>query len=338
MIRRKENNRIQYLIIKKIDKLFISGNIENAEKVIKDTLKGRLRNRFVEAQLFYYLGEINYQKGLYKSAKRYFNLSLSRDPYNQHTLHELSNLLIEEYEIGGAKKYILRNLRRHPKNNEFNRQFAWCKMLLGQKEEAINIYRWLIKNRDSDPKNYVELSLSHLYTGDIRSARNTILNAYMRFAEDPLVEDTFNDINEIINSLYENLKNIYFRNLDQFVFLTASYVRALKYLVTSMTIRGYFDFEINSAIELLALFNKNKIIFKNYKLAALLSEYIISELTGEQMYIMKLLTSVNRISKSTIRRWYKKVREIAQKDIEIILDRLLDEYSKEFKSLFNKNE
>ena len=75
MIRRRENNRIKYLIIKKVDKLFISGNIEKAEKVIKDTLKGRLKNRFVEAQLFYYLGEINYQKGLYKSAKRYFNLS-----------------------------------------------------------------------------------------------------------------------------------------------------------------------------------------------------------------------------------------------------------------------
>jgi len=147
-----------------------------------------------------------------------------------------------------------------------------------------------------------------------------------------------NDINEIIYSLDENLKNIYFRNLEQFVFLTASYVRALKYLVTSMTIRGYFDFEINSAIELLALFNKHKIIFKNYKLAALLSEYIISELTGEQMYIMKLLTSVNGISKATIRRWYKKVKEITGKEIDIILDRLLDEYSKEFKSLFNKNE
>jgi DNA-binding ferritin-like protein (Dps family) len=88
----------------------------------------------------------------------------------------------------------------------------------------------------------------------------------------------------------------------------------------------------------LALFNKHKIIFKNYKLAALLSEYIISELTGEQMYIMKLLTSVNGISKATIRRWYKKVKEITGKEIDIILDRLLDEYSKEFKSLFNKNE
>lgn len=338
MIRHKENNRIKYLIIKKIDNLFVNGNIEKAEKIIKDTLKGRLKNRFIEGQLFYYLGEINYLKGLYKSAKRYFNLSLSRDPYNEHTLHELSNLLIEEYEIGGAKKYILRNLKRHPKNNEFNRQFAWCKMLLGQKDEAINIYRWLIKNENSDPKNYVELSLSHLYTGDIGSAKKIILNAYMRFSEDPLVEDTFNDINEITNSLDDNLKNIYFKNLEQFVFLKASYARALRYLVTSMTIRGYFDFEILCAIELLALFNKYKIIFRNYKLAALLSEYIISELTGEQMYIMKLLTSVNGISKATIRRWDRKVKEIAHKEIDAILENLLDEYSKEFKSLFNKSE
>ena len=106
-----------------------------------------------------------------------------------------------EYEIVGAKKYILRNLKRHPKNNEFNRQFAWCKMLLGQKDEAINIYRWLIKNRDNDPRNYVELSLSHLYMGDIGAAKKIILNAYMRFSDDPLVEDTFYDINEIIFSI-----------------------------------------------------------------------------------------------------------------------------------------
>jgi len=116
-------------------------------------------------------------------------------------------LLIEEYEIVGAKKYILRNLKRHPKNNEFNRQFAWCKMLSGQKDEAINIYRWLINNRDDDPKNYVELSLSHLYTGDIGSAKKIILHAYMRFSEDPLVEDTFFDVNEITSVLDDNLKN-----------------------------------------------------------------------------------------------------------------------------------
>jgi len=134
------------------------------------------------------------------------------------------------------------------------------------------------------------------------------------------------------------LKIYYFKNLEKFEFLPSTYVRSLKYLVTSMTIRGYFDFEINSAIELLVLYNKHKLIFRNYKLAALLSEYIISELTGEQAYIMKLLTSVNGISKATIRRWNKKVRGLAQKEIDAILDRLLDEYSKEFKSLFNNNE
>jgi hypothetical protein len=211
-------------------------------------------------------------------------------------------------------------------------------MLLGQKDEAINIYRWLIKNRDNDPKNYVELSLSHLYMGDIRAAKKIILNAYMRFSDDPLVEDTFYDINEIISALDDNLKNIYFKNLKKFDFLPSAYVRSLRYLVTSMTIRGYFEFEINSAIDLLALYNKYRLIFRNYKLAALLSEYIISELTGEQAYIMKLLTSVNGVSKVTIRRWNKKVREMAQKEIDIILDRLLDEYSKEFKSLFNNND
>jgi hypothetical protein len=211
-------------------------------------------------------------------------------------------------------------------------------MLLGQKEEAINIYRWLIRNRDCDPKNYVELSLSHLYTGDIDAAKNIILSAYMRFSEDPLVEDTFNDIKDITNSLNDNLKNIYFKNLGHFVFLKNSYLRALKYIVTSMTIRGYFDFEINRAIDLLALFNKHKIIFRDYKLAALLAEYIISELTGEQMYIMKLLTGINGVSKATIRRWDKRVRGIAQKEIDIILEKLLDEYTGEFKALFNKNE
>ncbi|MDY6820610.1 MAG: tetratricopeptide repeat protein [Deferribacterota bacterium] len=333
----EKQKKVEYLILKRINNLLSTGLIEKAEKITKKSIKNKVNNNIIESQLLYYLGEINYQRGLYRGAKRYFNMSLEKNPYNKDTLQEISNLLIEEYEVRGAKKYILRNLKRGTINNEVYRQYAWCKVLLGQNDEALSIYKRLIEKNDLEPKNYIELSLSYLYTGNIDLAKKTILTAYTKFPSDEAVVETFYDLYEIVDNLNINMKDLYFKELRNIRCPVYSYGKALKFMITTMTIRGYFRFEIEAAVKILLLFDEKNIIFRNYKLAALLCEYIISEITGEQKYIMKLITSVNRISRSTVKRWHKKVLSVAESDIERVLDELLDKYTSEFKILLEKD-
>lgn len=332
MSKKKTIKNIKYLSMDKINKLIENGHYEKASTTAKEILKRKIDNLEIKSQLYYFLGEINYYKGLYKGAKRYFNMALKCYPSNEDAIHELSNLLIEEYEIDDARKYILRNLRRFPKNMEYKRQFAWCKMLSGKSEEALDLYKCLIDLEENDPKNYIELALSYLYSGDIEESKKLILYAYGRFPGDMLVEDTYFDINEIVDNLKRNMKNLYFKNLPHFVFMSHQYVKILRYLVSSMTLRGYFDFEIEKAVELLTLFNTKSIVFKNHKIGAIICEYIISEITGEQIYILKLLSNINKISRLTINKWNDYVKSMLKTDIDNILNKLMEEYGKEFKS------
>ena len=323
------DGKIQFLIIKKINIMLESGSLDKAESLVKNTLRGKSITNYIRSMLYYFLGEINYHKDIIQLAKRYFKLSLKYYPDNEKTLYEISNLLIDEFEIKRAKKYIEKNLSKHKNNKEYKRQYAWCHILEGNNNIAIAIYKKLISDQKIDPESFVELSLGYLYNIDLEQAKKCILAALSKFPENEVVEEAFNEIVATEKNLKINNKEIFFKRLEELVYNRRTYSRALKEIVISMTVRGYFSFEIEKAADLLVSFNKRKIAFRKYQIPATICELIISEQLGVN-YILNLLSYYYSVQPGTIKRWYDHINSVAGDEIKDILDQLLDVYDEEF--------
>ncbi|MEC9492439.1 tetratricopeptide repeat protein [Flexistipes sp.] len=312
--------------MEKIEKAINNEEFDKAEVSIKRALKNAAYDMPSKSLLYSYLGRINFQKGKFDTSKRFLNSALRLNSQNEDANFYLSNLYMSEQDVHKALSYIEKNLSISPGKFSYLIQRAWCLILLDRYEEAGNIYHKLQSFRGIDPQGFIDLGMAYILKGDFREAKRIIFNALSNFPENIFVESAFYEMREIEENLYYYRKELFFKKLHLIHFRQKIYSAALRKTVEGMTLRGYFQFEIEKASDfIVALSSKRLEVNKAEGLAAAV-EYFISDFIGESESIKKVIVNYYNTTLYQLKKNIDLIRSEASVELEELNNQLMSYY------------
>ncbi len=321
--------------LKKIKRLINDDNLERAESSLKKALKINSVKPKFKSKMYSMLGEIHYIKGNYISSKRYYVKSLQFNPGNEYTLFNIANYYLYEQQWEKALPYIEKNLKSAPGNPKYLIQYIWCLILKEEYELALIIYKKLLASNKIDPQGFVDISMAFIIKGDFEKARKIIFTALGKFPENYIIEDTMMEIDDIEYNYKLFRKDIFFKRLNELCNGNHIYTKALKKLVEGMSIRGYFQFEIEKGADLLISLSKLDNIFTDSNTLAAVCELIISMSVGHYPQLYENLSGFYNTSVYKIKKRYKYLKENHEDLLNTFSSEVLYLYEEEFDKSHN---
>jgi len=306
------------IFFRKIENAIENEELDKAELSVKRALKNALYDQRSKSVLYSYLGRISFLKGDFDSAKKILNIALKLDSENQDALFYLTNIFMSEHNVAKALKYVNQNLSINPGEIAYLVQRTWCLILLGEHEQAKRLYKKLISIKGIGPQGFVDIGMAYLLQEDFEGARKTIFKALASFPENILLESVLYEMNEIEENFYFYRKEFFFKKLNNIFSQQKIYISALRQLVSGMTLRGYFQFEIDKASDFLVALNKCNINFKSDGGLAAAIEFLISDFIGESDSIKNVIINYY----NTTNYYLKKYLDIFQTEAYQQLDEL----------------
>lgn len=320
----------------KIREFINEDQFEKAEQAIKKALRVQHKDTKFKSSLYSLLGETHYIKGNYKAAKRYYTSSLKLNSSNEYTLYNVANFYLYEQQPEEALPHIEKNLKMNPGKVKYLNQYAWCLVMLGEFKRADILYQKLIKSNSIDPQGYVDIGMALASKGEFEKARKVIYTAMGKFPENYLVEDAMFELSEIEGNYKQFRKDIYFRRLTEIIDRPDVFAPGLKKLVEGMSIRGYFQFEIEKSADLLILLNELELDIPDSNLLAAVCELFISESMGDYPQLIQNISGYYGTTENLLKKWYN----IMLTDHKDLLDRVTSEllfvYNDQFDGLIEE--
>lgn len=316
---------------------FINNDLfEKAESSIKKALRVEGYKNTYKSTLYSLLGEIQYIKGNYRSAKRFYTSSLKYNSSNEFTLYNVANFYLYEQEPDKALPYIEKNLKMNPGKIKHLNQYAWCLVMIGDYKRAEILYQKLIKSNNIDPQGFVDISMTLVSQGKFDKARQVIYTGMGKFPESYLVEDAMFELSEIEGNFQQFRRDIYFRRLNELATNSALFTSGFRRLVEGMSIRGYFQFEIEKSADLLIELSNYDINFPNQNLLAALCEFIISESVGDYSQLYQNVSSYYGTSVYMLKKWYNILKDGYPELLEKVTLDLVFIYNDQFDGIIDE--
>ena len=170
------------------------------------------------------------------------------------------------------------------------------------------------------------MGMAYILKGEFKDAKKVIFNALSNFPENIFVESAFYEMREIEENLYFYRKELFFKKLHLIPYRQKIYSSALRKTVEGMTLRGYFQFEIERASDfIVTLSSKGLDISKAEGLAAAV-EFFISDFIGESESIKKVIVNYYNTTLYQLKKNLDLIRTEASKELEELNNELMSYY------------
>lgn len=322
----------------KIEKAINNEELDRAEISIKRALKNAAYDITSKSLLYSYLGRINFLKGKFDTAKRFLNSALRLDSQNEDAIFYLSNIYMSEQNVPKALSYIEKNLSIAPGKFSYLIQRAWCLILLDRYEEAEKIYQKLQSFRGMDPQGFIDLGMAYTLKGEFKDAKRVILKALSNYPENIFVESAFYEMREIEENLFFYKKEFFFKKLSLISYRQKIFSSALRKVVEGMTLRGYFQFEIEKASDFLVMLSNKEVKVDRAEGVAAAVEYFISDFIGESESIKKIIVNYYNTTLYQLKKNIDLIRSEASTELEEMNNHLMTYYELNIDYFFDKDD
>jgi hypothetical protein len=309
-------------IVKQIDRLIEEGNLDKADEEITHFFSVYGNNMELMKKFNKLLGKYNFLRGNRLKSLEYmiqYNKDVPED--FEAAAYIAENLL----DVGKEEEAVV-HIAKLLNNPDFSSRGKFFYVLylisVNNIEEATPLYRELHKNKKMNADDYVKLAYYFLLKRKFDNAREVLLNGLSFLKGSTLLQDEFEYLTYIENYYRENIRKYYFGNIDKFTFKPKIYVKSLRVLVESLSLRNYHEEEIELAISILIHLHTLHFSASHSMLAALCDYFLIQFLLDEweissiieKFYGVKL-ASVKRayasLENSTIlNQFYDKLEEV----------------------------
>lgn len=172
-------------------------------------------------------------------------------------------------------------------------------------ENAINLFKDLHRRKVLDVMEYIKISYYFLMKRRFDLCKDALLCGLSVHKGNTKLQEEFEYARQVEMFYIENIKKYYFPYIDKFQYRQELYAKGLRYMVEILSVRFYYEDEIELAADLLVEINKINFFVKYKTLAAICDYFLIRDIFEDweadtvmiKFYGVKLETVKNRLNK-----------------------------------------